>query len=509
MKYKQDERNKYIKYADMIISKRKSFYEKFKIKDIKNDVILSKDYDYLYYLKNDYLYYNFVSKALNEIYLKKDDYTAIFLTLTLDSKAHRYKKNKKGKLIYNSKYDDKFTINRGYQILNKFFRTLYKDFRINRKYIHFDFVKVIEPHSDFTPHLHSIIYIKNSYLKAFLSFVDTQVSKNPNLGRYEVEILNKLSRANAYLIKYLQKSYVDNLNENDLKMFLGWRLKNKIRMFTSSQKLHFRNVFNKFGFTGIGKYFIRNLEEYSEFYGTDNLYTYYSKVASGVIRIFESEKMGIYDVYSFASGKKIDFGVTEETSKIYFEIEKERIKKKNELYEKYIYLLSSCNNLDILLEILKENEKIYLKFDDFLFFEEGSISFKEFEDNPNLEIIERFIEFLNKNLFYYQYKTLVYKVYSFTQDDYIVCYDKNNYKVIDKFIKSEKSYQSIPKSIKSKIKINDYTKEKVTVKSISQMSELEKFVYKQELQAEKQNPFADDRYLKHIKDKEYILNKFA
>jgi len=39
------------------------------------------------------------------------------------------------------------------------------------------------------------------------------------------------------------------------------------------------------------------------------------------------------------------------------------------------------------------------------------------------------------------------------------------------------------------------------------MSELEKFVYKQELQVEKQNPFADDRYLKYIEDKEYILNK--
>jgi len=433
MKYLQEEKEKYIKYADLKIAQRKSFYKNFKIKDIKNDVIISKDYDYLYYLKNDYLYYNFVSKALNEIYLKKNDYTAIFLTLTLDSKAHKYKQNKKGKLIYNSKYDDKFTINRSYQILNKFYKSLYKNFRINDKYIHFDFVKVIEPHRDFTPHLHAIIYIKNSYLKAFLSFLDTQVSKNLNLGRYETEILNKLSRANAYLIKYLQKSYIDNLNEDDLKMFLGWRLKNKIRMFTSSQKLHFRNVFNKFGFTGAGKYFIKNLEEYSKFYETDNLYTYYSKIASGVIRILESKKFNGYDVYSVVGGKKINFGVTEETSKIYFEIEKERIKKKNELYKKYIDLLSSYNNLNILLEILKENEKIYLKFDDFLFFEEF-ISFDEFRNNPNLEIIERFIEYLNKNLFYYQYRTLEYKVYLFTPDDFITCYDKNNYKLLNKII---------------------------------------------------------------------------
>ena len=487
MKYLKDKKNEYIAYADLIISKRKSFYKNFKIKDIKNDVILSKDYDYLYYLRNDYIYYNFVSEAMNERYFNKDDYVAIFLTLTLDSKAHQYKQNKKKQLILNPKYDEKITINRGYKILNKFFRDMYKNFKINGKYTHFDFVKVVEPHSDFTPHLHSIIYLKRSDLSNFCSYVDSMIAKNGYMGRYEIEILRNIKRGNAYIIKYLQKSFIDDLNEDDLKMFLGWRLKNKIRMFSSSQFLIQRSIFKKVGFSKLSKELLNS----SDYFGTDNLYKIYSQVVLG--KIYFDKNIDKCKKFNDDSVDRI----------LHFEILKSKIKKKNEYWDKYYKELKRYNDLFIKLEIIQEDKKIFDFFNDFLFYN-YELSFEEFELEPDEKMIDLFLISLEKKIFYTYYKIDSFRFWKFGNP--IPFYDNSNFKVINKFIKSEKSYQAIPKSVK--FKINDYTKEKVIVKSVSKMSDIEKFLYKQELQAEKENPFADDRYLKHIEDKEYILNKF-
>jgi len=340
LKYHYKEKEKYIAYADLIISKRKNFYKSLEIIDKKENSILQKDYDYLYHLRNDYLFYNFVSEALNENYFYKSGYVAIFLTLTLDSKAHRYKKNKKGKLIYNSKYDDKFTINRGYKILNKFFRDLYKNFRINSKYVHFDYVRVIEPHSDFTPHLHSIIYLKREHLSHFKNFVSNLIFKNSYMGRYEIEILEKITRANAYIMKYMKKSFVDTQNEDDLKMFLGWKLKNKIRAFTSSQFLLRRNVFNKLGFAKIGGKFLHNYEA-QDYLETSNLYKYYSYVTWGQTIIRDPD--GENEVIKTYSNDKFE----ELGKKLIYKIVKYRRKKKDEIIDTYIQELLSYDDLYI------------------------------------------------------------------------------------------------------------------------------------------------------------------
>ena len=420
MKYHKQMKEKFVNYADKIINKRKNFFNSFDIFNNKTGVVLSKNYDYLYHLKNDYLYYNFVSKAMNEIYLQKKGYIALFLTVTLDSIAHKYKINKKGKMVLNKKYNSKFTINRGYQVLNKFFRHLYKNFRIKSKYKSFDFVKVFEPHSDFTPHLHSIIYIKETYLKSFFDFIDNSIAKNNFIGRYEVEILNNISRANSYLMKYIQKSFIDSMKENDLKMFLGWRLKNKIRMFTASQKLHFRGVFNKFGFSNLAKRFLLD-EDLQDKYNTKNLYTLYSKIAVGNIKIKEKEKLvNNKTVFLDWNCDKI----------ISFNIEKERIRKVNKLYKKYLDILFYFDDIDTQINFL-ENGEIKGRFEDFLFYE-AFLSFEEFKSIlDKKKLIDDFIEFLQKNLFFYYYRIVKFEVNKASgYNCWLNVYNKEDYSVV-------------------------------------------------------------------------------
>jgi len=427
LKYHQSEREKYIDYANFIISKRKKFYEKLEILDKKENCILQKDYDYLYYLKNDYLYYNFVSKALNEMYSSKKDYVAIFLTLTLDTMCHKYKLNKKSKFILNQKYDEKVTINRGYKILQNFYRTLYKNFRVNHKYIHFDFVRVIEPHGDFTPHLHSIIYIKKEYLSHFYTFLDAQIAKNNYMGKYELEVLQNISRANAYIMKYMQKSFVNTQNEDDLKMFMGWKLKNKIRAFTSSQILLHRNVFNKIGFAKIGRKFLHN-EGAKDYLETSNLYRYYSYVTWGQTIIRdpdgENEKIRTYNDTTFEEiGKRV-----------IYKIVKYRRKKKNIFIEQCIQEILRYDDLYIKMEILEEDEKIKKMFDDFLFFN-YNLSWLEFYDDPKYEIIDNFIIDLKRKLYSYRYRIDEYRVSKrVSLENYEVVFNKKDYKLLNKAI---------------------------------------------------------------------------
>jgi len=104
------------------------------------------------------------------------------------------------------------------------------------------YLKVIEPHKDFTPHLHSIIFIKKSDIPKFFNHFKNTL-QNFSLGeQYDFTILENVEASVSYIMKYVKKS-VNSDNITDMRLIDGWKKINKIRMFTHSQIHITRDVY--------------------------------------------------------------------------------------------------------------------------------------------------------------------------------------------------------------------------------------------------------------------------
>jgi len=82
------------------------------------------------------------------------------------------------------------------------------------------FSRVIEPHKDFTPHLHAIIYVKDA--KQFQHHFENTVKKF-KLEQVDLEVLDKANYSIAYLLKYVAKS-ISGSNA----IIQGWKQTHKI-----------------------------------------------------------------------------------------------------------------------------------------------------------------------------------------------------------------------------------------------------------------------------------------
>jgi len=169
--------------------------------------------------KQRYLFFTFqLDKLTNESI--KNDLVPIFITLTLPSEYHILgcKKN----VSYASK-----SIREGYVKLQSIFRTLYKNFRVNRDYVSVKYAKVIEPHKSMIPHLHSLLYVPSCFVEKFkIHFFN--IVKNNKLEQVDFKVLDKANYANVYLLKYIKKTITE-------KWVRGWSLVNRIRQFTISK----------------------------------------------------------------------------------------------------------------------------------------------------------------------------------------------------------------------------------------------------------------------------------
>lgn len=171
---------------------------------------------------------------------KYGGYSTLFITLTLPTEFHKYSSYTQK---YNKKYKKENMINEGYKLLNKAFRTIYKNFRVNREPEKLFFSKVIEPHKDLTAHLHAIIYVKTEHIEKMIKHIKKTI-KNNNLGRNDIEEIEDITRSSSYLLKYVQKS-TNPESEKDFHFFNGWKKKNKIRAFTHSNLDLERYIFKK------------------------------------------------------------------------------------------------------------------------------------------------------------------------------------------------------------------------------------------------------------------------
>lgn len=250
------ERKKYIEFSKQYHEKQKEFLNNLVIYNKEKKSVLNLDYEPLQIAKDNYLNILMRTEALQQ---QESDKIALFVTLTLKSKYHKYK-DKNGKLVLNKNYKEEYTIQRGYKKLKKIFRKLQKDFydvETNKK-ITFKNMRVIEYHKDFTPHLHGIIFVDSEHIEAYLKQVkkffgttkieqtETKIKylKNNNIGMSEIEILQDSSKVTAYLSKYIKKS-INPKNEDDFYLLDGWRKKHKIRIFTISKVSLPRYIYKK------------------------------------------------------------------------------------------------------------------------------------------------------------------------------------------------------------------------------------------------------------------------
>ena len=177
------------------------------------------DYNHNWEERQRYLYFTFKIDRLNNVCLKEKR-IPIFLTITLPSVYHTKGKRK------NIKYGS-ISIRDGYLQLNYIFRNIIKNFKVDSNYQQLKYVKVIEPHKDFTPHLHSIIWVKEEHLNKLLNYLN-RIFRRFDLEQTDMKILDKADYATVYLLKYVQKGLKD-------LAIRGWAQYWKIRQYTMSR----------------------------------------------------------------------------------------------------------------------------------------------------------------------------------------------------------------------------------------------------------------------------------
>jgi len=154
--------------------------------------------------------------------------TPVFITLTLPSEYHQFKAVNGGH-IANPKWDGS-TVTDGYKKLLKVFRGLYDGYqrRVNGKVVRktLTYSRVIEPHKDFTPHLHAVVYVEDA--EDYKRFFDMRIEK-AGLKQVDFERLDKANHSIAYLLKYVSKS-IGGKNAD----IMGWKKVHKIVMVRTS-----------------------------------------------------------------------------------------------------------------------------------------------------------------------------------------------------------------------------------------------------------------------------------
>ncbi len=408
------EAKEYIDFYEKKLNNRINFLSKLKIKNIntKEEFSFNKNIEYL--IKNDYLFLVYNSIVLQKKYENNDEYIAIFLTNTLNSSFHRFKQDKNKKLVDNNNFKFGNTINLSYRLLMKFFKSLYKDFKIDNKYIKIEYLRVIEAHHDFTPHLHSLVFIKRDYLKAFKNHFLRKIKQNKNLGIYKFEIIKDITRSASYILKYVQKDF--NLSNENYKIYYGWKLKHKIRAYTFSRQYISRELFNKLSFH-LSKNFALDEESVDEF-NTNNFYELVHKFTQYSQEIVNSET-----------------GELKSKTKKFDEDDMFTVKIKKERYE-----IKNCNDYKIneiqkilyeinILKIGNELEKQNL-LNEFNFFVHNRISFnyQKLKEIVFIYHLSIFLETL-KNKSRYKYQTNFFQIYkkhhTFARNDLV--YDKNDW----------------------------------------------------------------------------------
>jgi hypothetical protein len=461
---KEKQSNKYLNNMKI-----KNKYSKDSIK-IKKDVIKEfNNYKNLTYLK---------CKELERV-SKEEELKPLFLTITLPSSFHPFRKNKQTE-IFRINPNFKFLtlterIEKGRKELNEIFREVYKNIN-KRENKGIKFIKIIEPHKSLMVHLHRILYVKMDNIeqikKTFL-----KVIKKHKIIKYDFEELKK-SKGSSYIIKYILK----NFEREELRKFDGYRKKHKIIIFRMSNLELNTDIFKKLYYSKENKevnkqvlYYIKTKRSKYE-----NLYQYYTQntyvkitkiddfkemktnILNEKIKKLELKEIKFKEDFKFLKLIKELKEEFKEDLKKYENFKTVKIKKRNNLKTNLFYRFKFIKNVKI--NTKQTNKKIIDTI------EEKTLNTKELRDlyyknefktldKKEINIIKKIkksyklklknTKEINKRINIYlinittfkedlkdlkQYKTKHYKIYDnlkklviYDKDDYVVEYIKNDY----------------------------------------------------------------------------------
>lgn len=414
-------KNFYIEYYNEVMKKRLSFKNNFKFKNTFENKIFDykdKNIDNIDdFIKQDYNWLVFNSISLEKRFSNDDNFSSLFLTLTLNSSFNKYKQTK-NKIILNKKYKFGNTVNLGYKLLNDFFYSTYKNFKVNGKYEKLYYLRVIEPNkASYTPHLHAVIYIKKEFINLFINYLKKRINKSTFLGsQFDIEKINNISRTSSYILKYMQKSFTNSENK---KAYYGWKWYNKIRAFTFSKSYLNREIFDKISF-----HFSKDILKDEEFINEFNTNNYYK-----IVDMFTSFNIKIFDKNILVNTSDIK---AKETDLFIVNIEKERIILDNVFYDRLKHLKTIINYSDKkdLISLLKKY-KFYNKFNHFVY-EILNENILDLCDEDFIILLKDFIISLeNKKRYIYNIKN--YTIYKKAPDNlsyYNLVYNKKDWLVI-------------------------------------------------------------------------------
>jgi hypothetical protein len=169
----------------------------------------------------------------------------VFITLTVPSERKKYKLNPQARkrkredksykltyndYIYNPKYDGHTTIKDNYRFLSDTIRDMYNDYKPkSNNYKHIKVVQwsFFEPMTDFTPHVHMIVYVPVEHYNEFIPYVKRTLKKYGYHGNgIDIEPLKNTAGATKYVSKYMSKGTKSYL-------VMGWVKSHSIRQFRS------------------------------------------------------------------------------------------------------------------------------------------------------------------------------------------------------------------------------------------------------------------------------------
>lgn len=179
--------------------------------------------------------------ALQQLDYENKDKELIFLTFTLPPKYHSHIKRNR-----NIRYGIG-TMREGYEILNEVQRQIQKT--LAKYKIKYKYIRVIEPHKDYTPHEHLQLWVSDKELamKLIENIIKNRISKGELGVQYDMVDLKREEGKNVsgYITKYMTKLISDlGSNEELLYKFDGWKRMNKIRMFSNSNTTLPKSLYN-------------------------------------------------------------------------------------------------------------------------------------------------------------------------------------------------------------------------------------------------------------------------
>ncbi len=249
-------------------------------------------------------------------YARERNLANLMLTLTLPSRWHSHKTNKKGKLVPNPKYAGRPVITKigQYNIINahvivkppliepyldfsktidyytprnasKELSRLFKKLFDDRSYKDIDkddrcYFRVTEPHKDGTPHIHMSLFVPFDRVERIEKAFKRKFPQPQ--GKIEKDIRKPVN----YLMKYVLKTFDDLRKEQNISNLTLWYLHHGISRFYTSKTFINLEVYRKLK----GEY---NLCELTDAYREGRINVYYYK-GTDKLALIENEYGTLY-----------------------------------------------------------------------------------------------------------------------------------------------------------------------------------------------------------------------